>query len=192
VRQGLIAAFVALAAAAAASAAPAPTALEHWTAFQGGRPAAGVHVDQRGSGVCTEASGADPRADAWRCLDGTQVEDPCFAGSAAFVLCPFGTPDSHDALELRLTRPLPATRAAGIVPATRGNPWVIVTTGGDYCYRAPRPEPTEAGRRVTYVCAGSAFLAGSPDQAHRVWTIALIPDGAAKRYVATSIAAAWW
>ena len=182
-RQGLIAAFVALAAAATASAAPAPTALEHWTAFQGGRPDAGIHVDQRGSGVCTEASAADPRADAWRCLDGTQVEDPCFSDGAAFVLCPFGTPDSRDALELRLTRPL---------PATRGKPWVIVTTGGDYCYRVPAPEPTEVGRRVTYVCAGSAFLAGSPDRADRVWTIALIPNAGAKRYVAASIAEAWW
>ena len=191
-RQGLIAAFVALAAAATASAAPAPTTLEHWAAFQGGRPAAGVHIDQRGSGVCTEASAADPRADAWRCLDGTQVEDPCFSGGAAFVLCPFGTPDSRDAFELRLTRPLPTTRTAGIVPATRGKPWVIVTTGGDYCYRVPAPGPTEVGRRVTYVCAGSAFLAGSPDRAHRVWTIALIPDAAAKRYVAASIAEAWW
>jgi hypothetical protein len=192
VRQGLIAAFVALAAAATASAAPAPTAFEHWTAFRDGRAAGGVHVDQRGSGVCTAASAADPRSDAWRCLDGTQVEDPCFSGGAAFVLCPFGTPDSHDALELRLTRPLPAARGGGPVPATRGNPWAIVTTGGDYCYRAPAPGPTEAGRRVTYVCAGAAFLAGSPDRAHRVWTIALVPSDAAKRYVTTAIAAAWW
>lgn len=175
-------------AAAGAAAVSAPTKLERWVAFRGAKPAPGIHIDQRGRGYCFAASLADPRADAWRCVLGKQIEDPCFSGGATFVLCPFGTPDSRDALELTLTRPLAHTPAHRTGDPTREDPWVIVTAAGAYCYRAT----AASTRALSYVCAGASVLAGSPNRTHATWTIGLLPTTTSKRSVTTAITAAWW
>jgi hypothetical protein len=186
----LVGALLALAAAGAA-AASAPTKLERWVAVRAGKIAPGIRVDQRGRGYCFAGSLADPRADAWRCVLGKQIEDPCFSGGATLVLCPSGTPDSHDALELRLTKPLPPAQTHRSGDPTRQDPWVIVTAGA-YCYRTTAASAPQTGRALSYICAGASVLAGSPDRAHPVWTIALLPTATAKRYVTTAIKAAWW
>lgn len=172
--------------------AAAPTKLERWTAFRAGAIAPGVHVLQRGRGYCFASSIADPRPDAWRCFVGNEIHDPCFSGGGTFVLCPYGTPDSHDALQLRLTKPLPQGQANPAGDPTRRPPWVIVTAGGAYCYRLTGTTGIVAGKTVTYECAGASSLAGTPNRAKQVWTISLLPTGTSKRWVTTAIRAAWW
>ena len=82
-----------------------PTKVEHWSV-------AGAHVVQSGRGYCWTSSIADARSDAWRCFLGkNEIVDPCFSGGESAVLCPDGTPDSHDALRIRLTKPLPLGQA---------------------------------------------------------------------------------
>lgn len=188
-RQKPIVAAVLLAlAAAGAAAAPAPTKLERWVAVRGGAVAPGIRIDERGRGYCFAGSLADPRTDAWRCVLGRQIEDPCFSGGATFVLCPVGTPDSRDALRLTLTKLLPHGTAHRSGDPTREDPWVIVTAGGAYCYRAT----AASARAFSYVCAGASVLDGSPDRAHATWTIGLLPTAASKRPVTTAIRSAWW
>jgi hypothetical protein len=170
----------------------AATKQERWIAVRAGRPAAGVHVIQRGRGYCFTGSLADPRTDAWRCLLGNEIQDPCFSGGSGFVVCPDGTPDSRDALRLQLTKPLPHSRANPPGDPTRKAPWVIVTAGGAYCYRMTGARDIAAGRALTYECAGAAALAGSPNRMQQTWTIGLLATAAAKRYVTTVIASAWW
>ncbi len=185
-RKGLSAAAVLVAVAAAGAAlAAAPTKLEHWVGD-------GAHIVQRGRGYCWTGSLADARGDAWRCFLGNEIEDPCFSGSAAFVLCPDGTPDSRDALRLQLTKPLPRGQANPPGNPMRRDPWVIVTAGGAYCYRVTGATDDKAGKQLTYECAGASALAGSPNRTRPVWTISLLPNGTSKRYVTTAVSAVWW
>lgn len=184
-----LSAAAALAAAAAtagtALAAAAPTTLEHWS---GG----GARIVQRGHGYCWTGSLADARADAWRCFLGNEIHDPCFSGAGSYAMCPDGTPDSHDALRLELTKPLPRSQANPAGNPARRDPWVIVTAGGAYCYRVTGATGPAAGRTVTYECAGASVLAGSPDRTRPVWTVSLLPTGASKHYVTTAVRSVWW
>jgi hypothetical protein len=164
----------------------APTQVEHWTA-------AGAHVVQSGRGYCWTGSLADGRADAWRCFLGkNEIVDPCFSGGGSSVLCPDGTPDSHDAIRIELTKPLPRSQANPGGGSTRGYPWAIVTAGGDYCYRVTGATDERAGRALTYECAGASALAGSPDRTKPVWTVSLLPASTSKHYVTTAVRSAWW
>jgi hypothetical protein len=183
----LVAAVVAGVAVAAA-----PTKVERWVAFRSGKIAPGVHVLVHGRGYCWTSSIADARPDAWRCFLGNEIHDPCFSGGAGFVLCPYGTPDSGDALQLRLTKALPGGQANPPGDPTRRPPWVIVTAGGAYCYRLTGTTGIVAGKTITYSCAGAASLAGIPNRTKPVWTISMLPTGTSKHYVATAIRAAWW
>jgi hypothetical protein len=175
-----------LALAVVLAAAAAPTQVDHWTA-------AGAHVVQSGSGYCWTSSIADARPDAWRCFLGkNEIVDPCFTGGGSTVLCPDGTPDSHDAIRIRLTKPLPLGQANPGSGATPGSPWAIVTAGGAYCYRVTGATNAVAGRALTYECAGSSALAGGPKRTRSVWTVSLLPTSASKHFVTTNIRAAWW
>lgn len=176
--------LVAVAATGTALAA-APTKLEHWAA-------GGARIVQRGHGYCWTGSLADARADAWRCFLGNEIEDPCFSGADSYVTCPDGTPDSRDALRLRLTKPLPRGQANPPGDPTRRYPWVIVTAGGAYCYRVTGTTAVEAGKALTYQCAGASALAGSPNRTGPVWTVSLLPTGASKHYVTTAVSSVWW
>jgi hypothetical protein len=187
VRQGLSAAAAVLVAAVVVGAAraAAPTTVEHWAA-------GGAHVVQRGHGYCWTGSLADARSDAWRCFLGNEILDPCFSGAGSYVTCPDGTPDSHDALRLQLTKPLPHSHANPPGNPQRRDPWVIVTGGGAYCYRVTGATDLRAGRPLTYTCAGASALAGRPDRTRPVWTVSLLPTNASKHYVTTAVRSAWW
>ena len=187
---GLLAALLGCCAAVAFAA--VPTKLQRWEPFTNGKPAAWIRVVQTARGSCSGGSRVDARSDAWRCLAGGAAEDPCFAGGAAFLLCPAGTPDSHDALKLDLARPLPAGKGNPPGDPTRHDPWAVVTAGGDYCYRAVGAPIELAGKAVTYQCAGAALLAGHPNRAASGWTIGLLPTNTAARYRIVAITAAWW
>ncbi len=189
IRSSVVA--LALAAVSVAFAA-APTKLAQWVAFRAGKVASVVHVIQRGQGYCFTGSLADPRADAWRCFLGNEIQDPCFSGGGTFVICPSGTPDSRDALELQLTKPLPINQANPPGDPTRKDPWVIVTAGGAYCYRITGASALRAGKELTYECAGASSLAGSPRRARSAWTISLLATGTSKRYVTAAVSSVWW
>ena len=166
--------------------APAPTKVEHSSV-------AGAHVVQSGGGYCWTSSIADARPDAWRCFLGkNEIVDPCFTGGGSTVLCPDGTPDSHDAIRIELTKPLPLGQANPPGGSTPRDPWAIVTTGGAYCYRVSGATTPVAGRALTYECAGASWLAGSPNRTRRVWTVSLLPTTASKHFVTTAVRAAWW
>lgn len=168
-----------------------PTRLEQWVAFRAGQIAGGVHVLVDARGACISGSLTDPRVDAWRCVSTGEVWDPCFSGGRPFVLCPYGTPDSRDALRLALAKPLPRDHANPPAVPTSGAPWVI-ETGGRYCYRVTGRAMVLRERRLSYECAGAAALAGVPDRAQPVWTISLLPTASSPRYTAAAITSAWW
>lgn len=177
---------------AAVALASTPTKLEQWAAFTNGKLDAGVHVVETARGSCSGGSHVDARSDAWHCVTQGQAEDPCFAAAVAFMICPFGTPDSHDALKLNLAGPLPAGSANPRVDPTRRDPWAVLTANGAYCYRATGTPSHIAGKTITYQCAGAALLAGHPNRTKTLWMISFLPTATSTRYRTVAIATAWW
>ena len=117
---------------------------------------------------------------------------PLLLGRRGFHHLPLRTPDSHDALELKLARPLPAAKANPPGDPTRRNPGALMTANGAYRYRATGPPSCIAGRTITYVCAGAALLAGHPNRSRPAWTIDFLPTETSSRYRAVAVTTAWW
>jgi hypothetical protein len=133
-----------------------------------GRLASRFHVGSRGSGYCWEASLAAQTRNAYRCFQGNEIHDPCFAASrhAASVAC--FTDPWQPVTELRLTRPLPRPAAAAQGPAL---PWTIVTTDGRRCVFMTGATALVANERINYGCTNGTYLIGSPDAGQPLWRI---------------------
>lgn len=82
---------------------------------------------------CWTGSLADARNDAFRCMVGNAIYDPCFTNQTiknSHVLCPLYTPASH-VLKVNLTKALPTPNHTG--DPTRYVPWAIKLTNGRWC-----------------------------------------------------------
>ena len=133
-----------------------------------GRLAPEFHVSARGRGYCWESSLASTEPDAYRCFEGNQIHDPCFApGSQATTVVCFLDP-WHSVTVLRLTRRLPKTG-----PPVKGAPlpWAIVTTGGRRCVFLTGATALVGGQRLNYGCTDGTYLIGYPDTRQGLWTI---------------------
>jgi hypothetical protein len=99
------------------------------------------------SGHCWTSSETTGRYDAWRCISGNYIYDPCFASSLAkgFVLCPLA-PWRNSGVKLRLTRPLPTALANHGGLSASNQPWALeLYDGRTACWRvAPAPWSTDA------------------------------------------------
>jgi len=141
-----------------------------------GTLSARFHVGGRGRGYCWTASLATDSADAYRCMQGNAIHDPCFAASAdARTVACFLDP-WHAVTLLTLSRPLPAHG-----PAVRDAlPWAIETTDGRRCVFLTGATAPMGGERINYGCVGGSYLIGSPDRRNPLWTIrssaAYVPD----------------
>lgn len=130
------------------------------------------HVGGRGVGYCWTASLATQAGDAYRCMEGNAIHDPCFAPAhrSSVVAC-FIDP-WHPVTLLRLDRPLPRHG-----PAVKGPtlPWAIVTTDGRRCAFLTGATAAMGGRRINYGCIGGSLLIGDPDTRAALWTIRSSP-----------------
>lgn len=115
-------AFVVLSALAAlpASAYPGPTKVVNYTA-------AGMK-GKTVSGYCWTSSIASPRSDAYRCMIGNTIMDPCFKISAKVVNCPQNLVTNTGTI-IGLTKPLPASN-----PKTAAKPWTFQVNGPTACF----------------------------------------------------------
>jgi len=123
-------------------------------------------IGGRGSGYCWTASLATGAADAYRCMQGNAIHDPCFAPSAhARTVACFIDP-WHRVTLLRLTRPLPRHG-----PVLSSLPWAIVTTDGRHCTYLTGATALLGGERINYGCVGGSYLLGVPNTRNPLWTI---------------------
>lgn len=163
-------------------------------------PAAMATSTPSKTGSCFTGSVAAPyRADAYRCMVGNAIADPCFvlpapaaaSGSASTsisislslktkpqttLLCganPAGT-DNSSTFVLKLTKPLPtASVPSGTVPTNWA--WLVELNDGTVCspYEGTRPF-TAAGDVAVYACNGAApgenMVFGDLKNASSVWT----------------------
>ncbi|HET9095857.1 MAG TPA: hypothetical protein VFN37_04295 [Candidatus Baltobacteraceae bacterium] len=70
-----------------------------------------MHVTAKQSGHCWTSSIASQRSDAYRCMAGNGIHDPCFTLSPREVACPTGIAADRG-IAITLTKPLPQSNQA--------------------------------------------------------------------------------
>lgn len=84
------------------------------------------------TGYCWVGSIASDRADAFRCMSGNAIHDPCFAfGLGTAVACPVD-PQAGRMVLMVLTKPLPTGKDANR-PGLAPTPWWGLLAGGGFC-----------------------------------------------------------
>ena len=191
--SALLAAGVGLGAAAAAPAAGS-TSVHIYSPFtqSGGLPP-GITKTVRGS--CFSGSSAVAHRDAWRCMTGNLLYDPCFSSARAsgLVLCPATGPWSSSVIEIKLTRGLPTKFANKGNPSTSGLPWALVTAAGWKCTLNTGATTEIHGKRLNYFCHGTNNgLWGAPQRKSQPWMIYAAPPQAKTLSNLVAIRDAWF
>jgi len=75
-------------------------------------------------GYCWTSSNASTRSDAFRCMIGNSIMDPCFKLSAKTVACPQNVA-ANTGVTINLTKPLPQAN-----PKSAARPWRFQIAGG--------------------------------------------------------------
>jgi hypothetical protein len=125
------------------------------------------HVGSHGSGYCWTASLATGASDAYRCMQGNAIHDPCFVDPVNHAMVACFIDPWHPVTMLRLDRPLP--RHGPVLGSPL--PWAIVTSDGRHCVFLTGATAPMGGERINYGCVGGSYLIGVPDRSHPLWTI---------------------
>ncbi|QMU76623.1 hypothetical protein GXW83_13600 [Streptacidiphilus sp. PB12-B1b] len=159
----------AAAAAPAAATSATPTRVVVVEPWKGAEPASDITVTGSASGHCFAPSIASTRHDAYRCLTGNLIYDPCFSPQTTppgdQVLCVDG-PSATRFLRVKLTAPLPA----GSTGTPQVAPFALVLADGQFCLRNSGAERATSSLPLSYACQ-RGFLFGFPDTSAAGWTI---------------------
>jgi hypothetical protein len=153
------------------------------------------HVTHTYTGSCYSGSLSSPRKDAWRCISGNALLDPCFSSSKAkhFVLCPVTGPWSSKVVKLKLIKKLPKAQGGKANPSTHGMPWALVTVKGWKCQLDTGATRVVHHQRENYFCKGTKqWLYGSPERGSEPWKIYVAGPKANHLSKKTGIKAAWF
>jgi hypothetical protein len=155
---------------------PAPAAITRTTVvtfnpWASGGLQRGFTVLEKAKGSCWTRSLSTDRPDAWRCFQGNDIHDPCFAASGSTIVACAEDPFSKRVVLLRLSKPL----ADGGNPTTKmlqpkGEPWGLLLMSGDRCIFATGATDVVAGERMNYACAKNGWVIGAPDRSTAIWT----------------------
>jgi hypothetical protein len=126
------------------------------------------------TGHCWTSSETTPRRDAWRCMTGNYIYDPCFSSPRArsLVLCPL-EPWRNRGIKLHLTRALPTSLGNHGPVSVSNQPWALELYDGRKCVLAGGASSVVEGHRLNYFCAhdSSSGLWGFPDRGTQPWTV---------------------
>jgi hypothetical protein len=132
-----------------------------------GNLAVNVHDIERGS--CWTTSVSAPVANAYRCIAGNDILDPCFAppkaaaGAPATQVACVAAPWAQ-AEVLQLSKPLPAGSPAGDPRAA----WAFLLANGVRCVSSTGMVPEVAGVNLDYHCSDQSNAALLDPTAHQV------------------------
>jgi hypothetical protein len=137
-----------------------------------------IQVTDQAEGACFTGSLADPgRIDAWRCMVGNRIYDPCFVAAVDLskVAC-VPTPWATDAVMITLTRDLPsaAGRTGSLLDAM---PWGLELENGARCAVASTGAGGAiAGQRINYSCrhadgSDAGAVVGDIDRSQASWRV---------------------
>jgi hypothetical protein len=114
--------------------------------------AASMTVTQHVKGSCWTTSIASTRGDAYRCMVGNAIYDPCFMRGASSVVCPENLVD-NSGLAIKLTKPLPPSASP-----QAAQPWAMVLASHIACNRATGTVDPE----FPFYCEGIAGACSAP------------------------------
>jgi hypothetical protein len=116
------------------------------------RPA--VPSGRRRSGDCWTESAAVDRPEAWRCMAGNSIYDPCFsvAELQGAVVCGADPARGKGGFVLQLTKPLPAREPSQV---TDRLPWMLRLADGSICEVSTSTTAQVDGQDVPYECSDS-------------------------------------
>jgi hypothetical protein len=105
------------------------------------------------------------RSDAWRCIVGNVIYDPCFSAAphATSVICD-ATPMKPVGFTVKLSAPLPTHR-----PAKGLQAWLLKLGDGTICGFDTGATGGVGGQRLNYDCANHNFVLGNPEAQGKVW-----------------------
>jgi hypothetical protein len=103
------------------------------------------------NGECSGGSVTAPRDDAWRCLEGNRIFDPCFGQTGEMaVVCGASPGRDEKGFTLALHEPLPPPFPRNNVP--EGRAWQLRLADGTVCAFAGGAKPVVDGKRLNYLC----------------------------------------
>jgi hypothetical protein len=144
------------------------------------------------SGSCFTSSDVTRRDDAWRCMVGNTLYDPCFSSSLAFgiVICP--VPWQGSGTEIHLSKPLPKS-SSHTIPSLSLQPWAVETVAGAFCVLSSGASTVVHGQRLNYFCGKNAAqgLWGFPSRKKQPWTIRIAPLSAKTLKHRIALVRAW-
>jgi len=165
-----------LSALVAAAAAPPATHVEIYSPWSAGVLRSDLKVVEKAAGNCWTSSLTTDRSDAWRCMRGNEILDPCFQGKphATVVACSENPFSNHVTL-LTLKKPLPG----GSDSTTRmlqpeGQPWALQLVDGERCYFVSGATDVAGGMRMNSECKGDNWIAGFPNRSKPAWSAHLL------------------
>lgn len=116
--------------------------------------ASSMTATKRVTGHCWTSSIASRRADAFRCMTGNEISDPCFKIDVKSVACP-DEAALNTGIVINLTQPLPPPQSPSPAPEA----WAMVLQSGAHCSRATGT--VEPG--YPYYCSGERGQCSEPD-----------------------------
>jgi len=134
----------------------------------------GMAVTEQVNGTCFTRSLASPsRPDAWRCMAGNGLMDPCYErilGNEKQLACPVLGPWPANVLLLTLTQPLPQEDHK---EPSRDSvlPWAIELANGQKCSLFTGATAPVAGMRINYGCPDGFDIVGDIDRSQPVWRV---------------------
>jgi hypothetical protein len=116
-------------------------------------PVIKMHVSQHITGNCWTTSIASTRSDAFRCMAGNSIEDPCFELNKTTVACPTD-PFKNNGIVMQLDKPLPPAQSPGPPQA-----FAMLLQSGAKCNRATGTVVAD----YPYYCSGETSVCQGPD-----------------------------
>jgi hypothetical protein len=163
------------------SAAEPPTRVVLYTVTEplSGKLRPGYSVTKKLSGSCWTGSLSSARPDAWRCMVGNEIHDPCYApaANASVVYCPDYRQSKH-LIAILLTKPLPVELGNHGTPNLSGTPTYLILAAGVECNFITGATGVVGGMRINYGCSDGRMLLGEVNRSWARWRIYAMPRGA--------------
>jgi hypothetical protein len=168
----------------AAVAADASTRVVLYTPYGiDGRLRLGFTASASVQGSCWTSSLASSRPDAWRCMAGNFIHDPCFSGSAKTqVACP-SDPFEKVVLIIDLGKALPPHSGS-----SGQSPWAVRLANGVICSFITGATGVVAGMRLNYGCTDKGWILGEVDRSSQPWSVFYTRDIQSGDYVKIDVA----
>ena len=151
-----------------AQAATAPTTIVHFRVFTPTGKIVGVRMTRTLRGSCFSGSIGLPRPDAWRCMVGNEILDPCLEspkGPSVGLVCVF----DNQAVRLHLTKALPMKYKNR--PEKTFFAWQLVLANGDVCQRfTGTAAGAVQGQGLVYGCKSGGTTTDA-NRSRPTWTV---------------------